>query len=759
MKVFLYVCTILVPILTSCDSEDGTQGKHENNIQKPHLTRETEPNSSDASETKMTEVHIPEQQREGSLGEDDKHEENTPNNLSVDESSQNVIDDSQEMKNNIEDKLAACRMRLEANPQSVFEWDNSIELDNPQNRELVEAIVEEHALEWVKLAASPDVNVDLSQIKEDWPFSHNYRAFVKEDEDTRSSLPQIYLHFYESCFQRVLIGKRNTNNERTLADIKNDKMDISNFLSIFVCDNFETCANCFDENENAYKVYSLREMYGPRKTFQEVIKENGCNTHSPEVEKMCFDKIQEEFSPLFDGLMKDISLTRYPAWYLADDAEKYINMNFEIVDGLKNAMALWDDIRDDGLKLRDIKTTLSSNGLKSDRQKLRELLAKAEATNARYNHDDYELNLLLNATEELIWRTQVVYVKNRFVVDFGKRVKEITHAFRNEMPQSFLGRGQKISEEKQKRFYNNDFDLLLRMHEDYIQGWEEKDALLTEEAVPPQDALGVGVIPKSRVFGDVCFGMSVQEVFQCEAANKIFAHKYDINQFKDRRSPFTLEANTTLFGEPASVIYYFHPALCLSENGKYSVAPKLCALQYSVITSDEDAEKLNEARQKLKEAADRMNDEAKLARTAREIGWDNAADRASMKAMKSMSDVMTAGNQEREINRKKEEVLDTWMEGFQSAKKPYVKFARTLYTNNPHMMKEFPYKHNEIEEANDPDLNVLQKGKSAILIYPARYMSLLHRQKIAAALLVKRFALQYAQYKRNIKIQENINDF
>lgn len=652
----------------------------------------------------------------------------------------------QAKKQKIDETVAACLARIKENPKAVFEWDNSIELDKPENEELVKAVIEAHSRELVRMAVTPEFQYDLSELKEEWPYSYSHKEWRYDCTKDLERLSEKYLNFYENSFARINILEkgRDSDGNRTVESIKNDKIKCIHFLANCSYENVTTVdKSCFDEKGNAYKTYRCDKLYGTPRTLAKLIEENAhC---SSELGRSAFQKMREKFAPEFDALLQEIANTSYPAWYEAPDASQHINMQYKVSYGLC---------------LKDIKNALKSNGA-SSKMSLRARVAAAyeAAVGVR---SDYAINSLLDEFELAIWKAQEAYQEERLLSEFGERLKSIIWKTRNDMPQYVLAEAQSMNDDMIRQRWNNDFDFLLRTHKDYTP---KEERGYPSDLAPVDGANGVGVIANSRVFQDVYFGMTVQELFACEGA-KILAEKYDVNEFIARMEAFSLSTVTTLFGHPANVCFVFRPALSQNENGQTEIINKLCMIEYSVVTPDDVKKELEQAQKRAQDAYDQAESQAKVAQVANDLGWSKTARKASANTLNNLGEILAASQQAEQIRQSQRNVINLWLEGFCSAKKPYREVGG-IYTNNPYVKqseeKSSVFIHDAAQEREDADINLLEDcsygDKYSVRLYPARYMSLAYRIDVAKKILTVMFAKQYMDYQKNKTIHENANEF
>lgn len=650
--------------------------------------------------------------------------------------------EAQAKKQKIAESVASCRARIKENPKAVFEWDNSIELDKAENKELVEAVIEAHAREMVRFAVTPGFHCDLAELKETWPYSDDFRQTYSAWSKALFSLPSDYLEFYNDVFGYSLAERGvDEAGERTLESLKKDKIRYNDFWK--VCSVAGTEKSCFDDKGNAYEAYRCGKVLGSPKTLENMLE----GKRSSQVAESCFAKMQEKFAPVFDKLMQDIANTTYPAWYVADDADRYIEMNTVVVHGMT---------------LKDIKDVLNEeNGMAGLRARM------AAGVSAHFGWaDERSVNRWSEEVVNIVWDAQVAYQEVRMAREFGDRINEVVRAFRCDMPQYLLSEGNGMFAEMLRQKWNNDFDFLLRTHEEYTP---EKEVGYPFCLAPVDGANGVGVIAKSRVFQDVCFGMNVQELFSCDGA-KLLAEKYDVDNIKELTDSFCLSAVTTLFGHPANVGFHFKPTLAQKENGETEIVNTLCRLEYSIVTSEEVKKELEEAQKRAQNAYDEAESQAKVAQAANDFGWSKTAREASVNTLNNLGEILAAQQKAEEIRQSQINVINMWVEGFCSAKKPYRKVAH-MYTNNPYVkelesgmyMSEAVCEHDEKQERTDSDLNILVTNKDgdkySVNLYPARYMSLGYRVDVAKRILAVMFLKQYMDYQKNKSFQGDANEF
>lgn len=655
----------------------------------------------------------------------------------------------QAKKKMIEEKLVQCRARLKENPKAVFEWDNSIDIEDPQNSELVEQIILAHAMEWVMRAVDTNEKTPLNEETENWPFSQKYLKEKSIQVDDWDRLKESYLTAYSRWFNKSNLAEVGVDEkgERTLESIKNDKIQFEKFWDAMITKSqSQKDIELFDENGNAYETYKVSDVLGSFSQLSDFV-ENVEDKHysREELQKYCLKKLSNEFSVPFNELVMDASNMSCPVWYKTDDVFRYINKDYNL--------GTWN------ITLADIKKIMNAGISGTDEEKLEAaFIAYLGETVGGYNVKAV-FGYRWADVVQTMGKVQRVYMQKKLAENKGEAVKKLCKLFRADMPQCLLNGARELYQQRNESMWNNDFGCLLLEHTEY------KHNDLLESDFPSS---GAGVMPKSRVFQDICFGMDVEEFFRCKALNEVqMVKEYDINELKEKKS-FTLEANVVLFGTPAKAGFIFHPALASVDGDDVCMMPKLCAIRYSIISSDDDLKKLEQARQKAKGAAAMSEADMHMAQGARAVGWDNAADKATAQMMNNLVDSLSAAAEMQKMYQDKQEIINLWIKGFASAKKPYRQILGThylegdLYTNNPFVYQQensSKWLHDEEKEKADPDINMLLRESTSVLIYPARYMSLSCRISEAQKILKERFVSQYDNYIKNGKIQENAADF
>lgn len=633
--------------------------------------------------------------------------------------------------------VTACRTRLRENPMAVFEWDNSIELDKPENEALVQALVETHAREMVRLAVSPGMDYDWSELEkrwdDGWSREREYGWKKYEPLSLKGSEKRINKDYQRFC---EFVFRIRAEDMRALDSIMKDKSKID----IIIQRTIERWI-CRSEKFDIYKdgklsgAYRCDKVLGELVTLEDLVtsfcKEQDHIQHEISNEsKVLFGRMQEKFAPVFDKLMQDIANTSYPAWYVADDVSEYIDLG--------------SIIKFYGCSLQEIKDVLNTD---SGSDCLREWLKRTRGVDN------------LADIEYAIRKYQAVYQERRMLKEYHSRISEMLMKFSSEIPQYLLSEAR----EEFRKKWDNGLNFLLLNHKEYSSSGKtgEPSDEPSDVLAPADRAKGIGVIGKSRAFQDVYFGMTVQEFFACKGA-KALAEKYDVDKLKNRVTSFDLSSVTTLFGYPAKVLFCFRPALAQGKNGEYIIISKLCRIVYSPVTSEEVKNELEQARKKAQKAHGEVVVQSEVAQRAKASGANKIAEQAAVSTLNSLFDILAAQQKAEEARQRQKDVINLWVDGFCSAKKPYRKICGT-YTNNPYVKKSSDgYIHDATQEQKDPDLNlmdVLCEDKGYIRLYPARYMNLESRILCAKKILWNMFVEQYKSYKKNKNIKDDTNDF
>jgi hypothetical protein len=290
----------------------------------------------------------------------------------------------------------------------------------------------------------------------------------------------------------------------------------------------------------------------------------------------------------------------------------------------------------------------------------------------------------------------------------------------------------------------------------------------------------LSVKPKSRVFKDISFGMTLDEVLNTAAikSKSIRIQKnYDKNILEKVHGYSDLYALTELFGDESIIKMRFGWVLNKENNDSFSFKKQLVSIEFIPAT----AQQLREANTKLMENAfedaEEIEGSAKMAKNLRDIGATKTADYYRKQSNEKFDSMISNYQAARSSQKAHTATMLKWVKGLESGEKPYrfvkgidltsdfedligMRKNKSYYTNNPSIkIENNKLNISSVINQNTFDINIAEVSNGGLCFYPARKMDQTRRISFIMNLLANWHAHEVKRYEENSNINKNKNDF
>lgn len=361
-----------------------------------------------------------------------------------------------------------------------------------------------------------------------------------------------------------------------------------------------------------------------------------------------------------------------------------------------------------------------------------------------------------------------------------EEVKEILGIFRSKLPQfvhdSFL---EKLELKK------NDLLNFLLFNSNIENGtWKktlEKEAgpeNIFKILEPNDDWKNRQVKPKSRVFKDISFGMSLNEVLNTNAVQSKavqIQNNYDKDILENEVGHSDLYGSTELFGDKTILKMKFGWVWANgwnSDTPSMNLEKRLISLEFIPIT----VEQLNESDKQLIEGYFNEIIEGNIvghdnaARVMQNYGFIDAAKYHRQQSAQKWDKLIAIQQKSAGLREQHRKMVNKWIKGLASGERPYwfiQKQTASYLTNNPSVRiseengdtaPKISFVQNG-GESNFSDINIAVASDEGLHFYPARKMDQTSRLEFITGLLAIWHIHETKRHEEIMNINKNRNDF
>ncbi len=284
--------------------------------------------------------------------------------------------------------------------------------------------------------------------------------------------------------------------------------------------------------------------------------------------------------------------------------------------------------------------------------------------------------------------------------------------------------------------------------------------------------------PKSRVFKDIAFGMTLQELLNTNAVrSKAIRIQNNYDKGLENELEYSdLYASTELFGDETILRMNFGWGIS-EDDASVSLKKQLVSIEFIPTTVKQLKESDSQLMDGMFGDVGEIEGKARMAQNLQQYGFTDAAQYYQKQSNEKMAALLSNRQKSENLRKSHAITMIKWIKGLESAERPY-RFVKgvdltsgledlmglhnkiSYYTNNPAIKIE----NNEIHLSSDvdqniPDINIAKVSNEGLCFYPARKIDQTPRLMFIWGLLASWHKHETERYEENLNINKNKGDF